>query len=380
MTRTKFPSKSNDVAQEADRQIDEQQRIVEYQIREYPIDVILSKFRDEDGRAELFIPAYQRAFVWQKSQQSRFIESVLIGLPIPYIFAADSTEPGYDGCLEIIDGTQRIRTLEAFCGNKLKLTKLEKLEKLNGFRFEDLTPARQRRFLRTTLRLIELTNKADEETRLDMFDRLNTGGTKLTPMEILRGAERCPLLELVTELSNAPLFQRLCPLAENRRKRFEGEELALRFLAYSNSYESFVHRVDEFLKDFVTSTENNTEAALERYAAQFTNMLAFVERNFPQGFKKAENNNSVPRIRFEAIAVGTALALARQPTLRPGPVGDWLESTAFQFLTRSDASNNRDRVIGRFEFVRDMLLGHNLNDVTARLTVFRNMNVEEPEA
>ena len=75
----------------AEEQIKSNARVVDYSIREYPIEVIVSKYLDgeADGTNEIFIPDYQRNFVWPQRHQSRFIESVLIGLPIPYLFAAD---------------------------------------------------------------------------------------------------------------------------------------------------------------------------------------------------------------------------------------------------------------------------------------------------
>ena len=77
----------------------------------------------EDGANEIFVPDYQRNFVWPLRMQSRFIESILIGLPIPYLFVADvsNEDEELSGRLEIVDGTQRIRTLTAFSQNDLRL-------------------------------------------------------------------------------------------------------------------------------------------------------------------------------------------------------------------------------------------------------------------
>ncbi|MFM7575460.1 MAG: DUF262 domain-containing protein, partial [Microcystaceae cyanobacterium] len=87
------------------------------------------------------------------------IESVFLGLPIPYIFVADVSEEVESESLsrlEIIDGTQRIRTLDRFLNNELTLINLKKLTELNGLCFRDLALARQQRFKRTTLRMILL--------------------------------------------------------------------------------------------------------------------------------------------------------------------------------------------------------------------------------
>ncbi len=90
--------------------------------------------------------------------------------------------------------------------------------------------------------------------------------------------------------------------------------------------------------------------------AEWEQMLAFVKRVFPNGFSKAKGHTRTPRIRYEAMSVGSAIALRENPKLKPGSV-DWLESKAFRVLTTSDASNSRPKVVKRIEYVRDKLFG-----------------------
>jgi hypothetical protein len=100
----------------------------------------------------------------------------------------DEEDPDKSGRLEIVDGVQRIRTLAEFMTGNLVLGNLERLSKLNGFRFYDLPVSRQRRFRRATLRLIELTEAVTEDVRREMFDRINSGSVKLEAVEV--GTER----------------------------------------------------------------------------------------------------------------------------------------------------------------------------------------------
>jgi len=93
--------------EKAERQIAKKKEAVRYDTREYPTEVIVDKYINE----EFIIPNYQRKFVWNEEKQSKFIESILLDLPIPLIFLADEKE---EGKLEIIDGYQRVRTLHAF--------------------------------------------------------------------------------------------------------------------------------------------------------------------------------------------------------------------------------------------------------------------------
>ena len=154
-----LPLDDSERATIVDRQIEELQKITDYEIKEWPIGVLVEKFTSgrEMDESEIFIPDYQRDMVWTPRQQSRFIESILIKLPVPFIFAADVGQGDRKGALEIIDGSQRIRTLDNFISNRLELVGLKKLTHAIGMRFSDLSKPRRMRFNRTTVRVIELT-------------------------------------------------------------------------------------------------------------------------------------------------------------------------------------------------------------------------------
>lgn len=349
--------------EQMESEIKEKQKITDHEIREYPVSVIVDKFTNglETDEAELYIPDYQREFVWTKEQQSRFIESLLLNLPIPYLFVAD-TNQNDDGRIEIVDGSQRIRTLVSFLTGELTLENLEKIPSANGLKFTDFPKSRQLRFSRKTLRMIELTEQADEEARREIFDRLNSGGTKLNDMERRFGSKDHAFYSFLMEQTEkfAPkskeqtLFTQLCPISHARRQRAEYAELLLRFFAYTNNYQNFNHRVDEFLEDYAENKLHDESALI----AEFERMLHYIEQTFGElGFKKRITDKSVPRIRFEALAVGAALALRENPQLSTQQDLSWLNSKEFIKHTRSDASNSRPKVIGRIEYVRDKLLG-----------------------
>ena len=106
----------------AEAQIEANHKTIDYDTREYPVEVLVQKYLVglEDENNELFVPDYQREHTWPEEHQSQFIESVLIGLPIPYLFVADVKLK--EGRLEIVDGSQRIRTLVDFVSNRLQLS------------------------------------------------------------------------------------------------------------------------------------------------------------------------------------------------------------------------------------------------------------------
>ena len=117
---------------------------VNYDTKEFTLELLHSKFNrlTEDGKTkEIVIPFYQRNFVWKndRKKQSRFIESILradtFGLLAPPMFFAETES----GILEVVDGSQRIRTINEFLSNGFALTKLEKIPELEGLKFEDLT-------------------------------------------------------------------------------------------------------------------------------------------------------------------------------------------------------------------------------------------------
>lgn len=360
MPQASLPTIDEHRAAALDAQVQEMQKVIDFEIREYPVEVIVDKFVTglEQDEAELFVPDYQREFVWTKKHQSRFVESILLSLPIPYIFVADVAEGQREGRLEIVDGSQRVRTLVAFLQGDLQLVGLKKLTQANGLKFTDMSPPRQMRFKRKTLRMIELTEQTDEESRREIFDRLNSGGVRIESMEQRRGSHDGEFLAFLEELADTERFKTLCPVSQARARRAEYLELVLRYFAYCDNYARFSKKVEDFLTDYLIA--GNTNSTVETRAAQraqFDAMLDFVERYFPHGFKKHASNSSVPRIRFEAMAVGTTLAQRIVPNLVPTDASTWLESDEFRFHTRSDASNSRPKVVNRLHYVRDNLLG-----------------------
>ena len=329
----------------AETQILQEQKAVDFDIKEFTTELLIQKLKKE----EIYIPGYQRKFIWKEPRQSKFIESVILGLPIPYLFCSDME----DGRLEVVDGTQRLRTLEAFIDGDLRLLDLEKLTALIGYRFRDLPISQQRKFQNRTIRMIVLGGKADDNVRFDLFERINSGSESLSPAEFRKGAFKGPFYDLILELAQDSIFRKLCPVGRPLEDRGEREELVLRFFAYSEKYNEFTHDVTNFLNDYIK--ERNRNPDIDDLTAKFSRMIAFVENHFPYGFRRSKTHNSTPRVRFEAISVGVHLALSTNPDLMPGNM-QWLESQDFKNQTTTHGSNSAPRLKSRIEFVRDSLL------------------------
>ena len=300
---------TNEKKEIAEAQIRSQRKPVDYNTIEYPIEVLVQKYLDgiEEDENEIFIPDYQREMTWDEGRQSKFIESVLLGLPIPYIFVADISESEDLARLEIIDGTQRIRTLARFINNELKLDNLEKLESLNGFSFSDLPLSRQRRFQRTTIRMIQLTEEADEEVRRDLFERINTGSVELNEMEKRRGSKPGKFLDLIEELSKLELFRNLCSFTDTEIKKRDPQEFVLRFFAFLNNYKNYSgKKVHQFLDEYLNQENESESLNTEAMKNEFVSMLNFVQKYFPNALHTYKKNKKqyepITRIKFESIA------------------------------------------------------------------------------
>lgn len=332
-------------------QVKEKSTLYDYRTKDYPFEVICTKYGDEDNlKATLYVPKYQREFVWKPDRQSKFIESVLLGVPLtPFLVSEDE-----DSRLEIIDGSQRIRTLIAFFENKLRLRKLEKLTGINKAKFNDLPIKIQNYIKNRDFRVIVVDN-AEIGIRQDIFERINTTSEKLTDAEIRKGSYSGHFYDLVLELKNNTDFVNICPISKEKEKRGEYDELVLRFFAYIDKYLEFKHDVAIFLNDYLDEM-NSSDFDKDHYQNAFLSMVKYINNHFPNGFRKELNSKSTPRVRFEAIAVGTYLAL-KENTELDNPKLEWLDSEGFKTQTTSDASNNPDRLKRRIEFVRDGLLG-----------------------
>ena len=356
----------------AEKQIREYSRTVKFTVTEYSFEFIVEKLKAE----RYYVPGYQRKLVWSPAKQSKFIESVFMGLPIPFVFFWQDD----DGRMEIVDGSQRLRTIRDFMDDKIILRKLEALPAANGLRYSDLLPSRRLMFSEKSLRVIILDNSTDAVTRTEMFARINTGGTIANDAEVRRGSLPGPFMDLVIDLAESPEFVALTPISQPLIDKREREELVTRFFAYLESFDperiasdggsgdipdykeapsrfyfSFVKQANERIDAEIE--QNGASATTEAMRGEFLQTLSFVSLVSPNGFTRSHTGNQVPRVRFESIAVGSALALRADPGLlqRVPDITPLLESDAFKNATKSDAANVRRRLLGRIRLVRDWL-------------------------
>lgn len=352
--RNHHPQFSETQIRDAESQIYELSKRIEFYITEYSIELLATKMHNGDFE----VPAYQREFTWEPERKSRFIESVLMGLPIPFLFFWESPSTGI---LEIVDGSQRLRTIQEFILGDFALGGLKELSYLSGFRFKDLLESRQKKVKNRSIRGIILNEYADEQSRFDLFDRINTGSKIANPAEVRRGVLRGAFQDFIISLSKEPIFIQLAPVPEKQMKEREREELVNRFFAYSDGLEDYKDRVSAFLFNYTNKMnkyfEKNPEI-IKSYRQRFMDTMEFVSQQFPWGFRKSEKGKASPRARFEAIAIGSYFALKEKPELATQQlqVEKWLTSKDFLEVTGADGANGINRLKARINFVRDHLL------------------------
>ncbi|MEY3218758.1 MAG: hypothetical protein RIT27_115 [Pseudomonadota bacterium] len=125
-------------------------------------------------QGKIIIPAYQRTFVWLTDIQCRFIESIFMNVPIPSVFFLEKTDEGRK-VYEVLDGVQRLSTLNSFRNNTLRLRGLVKLPDLNQVTFSMLPTEITDFFLEQKISVVFIEEATTPDIRFEIFERLNQG-------------------------------------------------------------------------------------------------------------------------------------------------------------------------------------------------------------
>ncbi len=230
------------------------------------LDISFNELLDMFKQKELNIrPEFQRLFLWSTGAQSRFIESLLLEMPVPPIYVLEED----DGKYVLIDGLQRISSylhlrgeLEADhldpkikLGDKLTLSECDVVPALNGMTFDSLSTALQIRLKRAFVRVEVVRKGSDTNLKYHMFKRLNVGGTLLSEQQIRNCTVRLldsKFADFVVNLSEFEPFKRCIGIItdEQQLSAFD-QELVLRFFAIKNSIGTFRHDVSDFLTTYM---------------------------------------------------------------------------------------------------------------------------------
>lgn len=362
MARNRRVALSDQEKRDAEAAVSGVARQVKFTVAEYPVSMYVSRFSNDDSD-RYFVPEYQRNLAWNDEQKSQFIESLIVGLPIPFMFFYQTS----DGRMEIVDGSQRMRAMRSFIKEDLRLRDLVLVPELNGFAFDDLLNDRKCKLEDVTIRTIILDSDTDPSTRAEMFARINRMGTTANEAEIRRGSLPGLVTGLITELAENPIFVELTPLSSKAVDQREREELVTRFFAYVNQndtprgrFPGYRDRPKKFLYDYLKVANEEAEVnpqIIDDMRQEFLRMLDFVNRSFEIGFRKSAAANTVPRVRFEAVAVGSALVLRNNPAIEvdAGDIAERMRCVGFDQVVVSDGANVRSKLEGRIDLVVNIL-------------------------
>lgn len=251
-------------------------------------------------------PYFQREVVWSKPAQTRFVDSLIKQLPIPSMcvsFDFDKNER------YVIDGLQRIQTIINFLSkDEWELSSLEDIDKkISGKSVRSIKKQHKAYYDRVQNLTIPITvircshSKEDHlEYLFTIFHRLNSGGSKLNNQEIRNCIYSGSFNELLQSLVKHPDFVSLFGIQEDKKYRFAFEELSLRFLAFSNSFETYNGKLSRWLNDYMFKKRDLDDNELGEIRTNFQNTITLI-------YQRVLHNNALGKISkslIEGLYVG----------------------------------------------------------------------------
>lgn len=249
---------------------------VAYQITsygaDYDVDGIVKRTRNED----IQVPPFQRNYVWSFRQASRFIESLLLGLPVPGVFLAREESTGR---FLILDGQQRIRTLLFFYdglfdppGKVARVFALDEVQKtFQGKSYKTLEERDRRRLdngiIHATIVKQESPPEDVDTSLFYIFERLNSGETRITHEEARSAVFHGALISEIKTLNDYGNWRRIFG---RKNVRLKDQELILRFLALLFNRAKYSRPMAEFLNDFTARNKNPNAEFLQLLSLSFS--------------------------------------------------------------------------------------------------------------
>lgn len=311
-----------DVDEALEKKYAKQMRQIHPQKIELPISTLKTMVEDQIK----LNPEFQRRDRWDTKKQSRFVESIIMNVPVPPIFLGEDKYGSY----VVLDGRQRLTAIYEFLRGSYALQKLEVWQELNNLRFADLEDKGlaaiiKRRFIPAVL----LLRESSPEVKYDVFDRLNTGGVPLNAMEIRNAVFQGKFNRLLHKLSDEPVFRELWNIPQDDIKRKENTlysqmkdiELVLRFFALRDPTKirkNFKWWLGYFLEKRNQEAENNP-SVLDDDQAAFFRAINSIKRVFgaDDAFVRPDDPNNKAKSAPLSDAVMIAFA-----TLDPAKIDD----------------------------------------------------------
>ena len=315
-------------------------------------DIVIPRFGVETGRNPEDV-GFQREYVWSKIQADRFVESLLLGLPVPGIFLV--REP--DGRLLVLDGHQRLQTLQqyysgTFRGRDFDLDYVQ--ERFRGLRYRDLEPEDRRRLDNSIIHatIVRQDEPSEDESSIYLiFERLNSGGTILQPQEIRVALYNGPFAELLAELNEYGPWRELYG---NKSKRLKDIELIERFFALYYFGEQYNRPMKGFLNRYMATNRNLQVQSGDELRALFERTTTAVLEGIGAGaFKPKKAINAAV---LDSVMVGVASRVANGGSVAPSALRQsyqrLLENMEYQ-ATVSRATADTDSVRTRLRMAKE---------------------------
>ena len=330
---------------------------------------------------ELIIrPEYQRLFRWSHKQKTALIESILLSIPIPPIFVAEDK----NGVWELVDGLQRVSTFISFfgdlksnvseiqyrisddddldgeveemeeltdIGNKWTLGEGGLIKSLEGFNIDNLPVNLKINLKRAVCRVEILRGESSTSMKYELFKRLNSGGSKLTPQEIRNAIYRGvnpKLNELLLSISQRQVFKNLTQLSHGKLNELYDQELILRFFAFYNNVDNINKNTENFLNSFMEKTVENVQFEYDLYESMFVQSLELINLLGDDKVFRNERNFFVPA-NFEGVLIGLAQNIEKYTSnleLLRLKINELKTDESFRRYSGS-ASNSRSRTRNR---------------------------------
>ncbi|MDN5686265.1 MAG: DUF262 domain-containing protein [Brachybacterium sp.] len=315
--------------------------------------MVIPKFGGNDERVN--IAGFQRGFVWSKAQMDRFIESLLLGYPIPGIFLVKQAS---NNRLLVLDGQQRLTTLQQFykgvhngrvfslqyVGDEYRGTTYESLDETLKFKLDDS-------FMQATIVTTDGSNELDEAV-YQIFERLNAGGTQLTPHEIRVALFAGPLMMSLQKLNEDENWR---ALFGGRSKRIRDHELIMRIIALYLRADAYSRPLKKFLNSFA-SDYRQADLSADETGNLFSAAVLKLNSTVGKSAFRRYSGQQVNTAQAEAICVATMHALANDNLTEDLPEAIRLLLQNQDFLDSSArATADRDAVETRLREARGAL-------------------------
>lgn len=253
------------------------------------INSIISRIQNEEID---LAPEFQRkAGIWKTQKRSRFIESLLLRIPIPVFYVASDKDENW----AIVDGLQRITAINSYMAGEFRLQKLEYLTQFNRLKYEDLPQPMQRRINETQLVINIIEWQTPEEVKFNIFHRINTGGVPLNRQEIRHALYPGPALEYLEELADSSEFLQATG-GSVKKERMQDQELVLRFLAFhKNSWAEYgAKSLDSYLCRALQQLNEMGDGERAALASDFKKSMRVASSLFGErAFRKQSGSDSL---------------------------------------------------------------------------------------